>query len=50
MDKDGGLVTIDFPGAAHTAVLGMNDHGDVVGIYFDADFINQSAFIGNRVE
>jgi len=32
-----------------TAVTGMNDHGDVVGMYFDAAF-NRSSFVGYRVE
>lgn len=42
VDKDGSnLMLIDFPGsvASSTGVGGMNSRGDIVGIYFDAAFV-----------
>jgi uncharacterized membrane protein len=33
----GSFTTIDVPGATLTAVFGLNDLGDVVGSYIDAD-------------
>ena len=34
---DGDVTTIDVPGATATLVLGINNHGDTVGSYIDAD-------------
>src|SRR5438105_13104187 len=31
--QNGHFTTVDFPNAAVTSVLGINDHGDVVGAY-----------------
>src|SRR5438045_661055 len=31
--QNGHFTTVDFPNAAVTSVLGINDHGDVVGVY-----------------
>jgi len=32
-----GFSTIDVPGATNTAAIGLNEHGDLVGGYVDAD-------------
>ena len=34
---DGEIITIDVPGAPLTQPLGINNHGEVVGAYIDAD-------------
>ena len=33
---DGVYTTLDFPGAANTNLLSINDHGEIVGTYDDA--------------
>jgi hypothetical protein len=44
---DGEFTTIDPPGAsgALTAATGINDHGQVVGYYFEADGITAHGFL-----
>ena len=34
---DGAFTTIDIPGATATALTGINDHGQMVGLYVDAN-------------
>jgi probable HAF family extracellular repeat protein len=34
--------TIDFPGAAETVVMGINNHGQIVGQYGNIDLVNPS--------
>jgi hypothetical protein len=34
--SDGRVSHIDFPGASGTQAFGVNDHGTVIGVYFDA--------------
>src|SRR5262249_60746164 len=39
--------TIDYPGAAATAVWGINERGDMVGFWIDSDF-NSHGFLLER--
>jgi hypothetical protein len=32
---EGDFTTVDVPGASQTATMSINDHGEMVGFYFD---------------
>ena len=46
--EDGEFTSIDFPGATDTRAFGINERGDIVGNYVDADK-RTHAYIARRV-
>jgi uncharacterized membrane protein len=39
--REGRFRTVDVPGSVRTRILGINDHGEIVGMYADADGVTR---------
>ena len=46
--SDGALTTIDYPGARATAALGINEEGDIVGGYIDANGVPRGVLLSRQ--
>ena len=48
-DSSGAFTTIDIPGAVGTAISGINDRGQMIGVYGDANGTPHAFLLDNGV-
>jgi hypothetical protein len=46
--KEPTFTTIDVPGATFTVAMGINPDGEIVGLYFDANFVGHGFLLSKK--